>query len=228
MSVTAYRDMGYHPDAMVNFLVRLGWSHGDQEFFTRAELIEKFNLDHIGRSAGVFNPEKLLALNAEHIRAAAIPDLATQLLPFLKAKGIDTEPGDYLNGVIETLKPRSKTFIEMADGAVFYFLEKPVYDAQAAAKFLNSGMLGPMKQLTDAILQTEAFDEASLEDIFKTVMADCDLKFGKIAQPVRVALTGGTVSPGIFEMMMALGKERVVSRLKDALLFMEKGATAAG
>jgi glutamyl-tRNA synthetase len=227
MSVTAYRDMGYHPDAMVNFLVRLGWSHGDQEFFTRAELIEKFNLDHIGRSAGVFNPEKLLALNAEHIRANAAPALAAHLLPFLKAKGIDAELGDYLNGVIETLKPRSKTFIEMADGAIFYFLEKPVVDPQAVAKFLTPAMFRSMKQLTDDIAQSQMFDEPSLEDIFKKVMADSDLKFGKIAQPVRVALTGGTVSPGIFEMMMALGKERVVSRLKDALLFMEKGSAAA-
>jgi len=223
MSVTAYRDMGYHPDAMVNFLVRLGWSHGDQEFFTRAELIEKFNLDHIGRSAGVFNPEKLLALNAEHIRAAATPALTPHLLPFLKAKGIDAEPGDYLNGVIETLKPRSKTLIEMADGAGFYFQEKLVYDPQAAAKFLTPAMLGPMKQLTDDISQSQLFNEPSLEDIFKKVMADTDLKFGKVAQPVRVALTGGTVSPGIFEMMMALGKERVVSRLKEAVAFMESG-----
>ncbi|RJP93949.1 MAG: glutamate--tRNA ligase [Desulfobacteraceae bacterium] len=227
MSVTAYRDMGYHPDAMLNFLVRLGWSHGDQEFFTRAELIEKFNLEHIGRSAGVFNPEKLLALNGEHIRAAATPDLVPHLLPFLKAKGIAAEPGDYLNGVIDTLKPRSKTFIEMADGAGFYFQEKPVYDAQAAAKFLKSDLLAPMKQLTDAISQTETFDETSLEDLFKKVMEDADLKFGKIAQPVRVALTGGTVSPGIFEMMIALGKSRVVSRLKDAVLFMETGVSAA-
>ena len=228
MSVTAYRDMGYHPEAMVNYLVRLGWSHGDQEFFTRAELIEKFNLEHIGRSAGVFNPEKLLALNAEHIRAAGTPDLAPYLLPFLKAKKISAEPGDYLNGVIGTLKPRSKTFIEMADGARFYFQEKPAYDAQAATKFLNSGLLAPMSKLTDAISQTEAFDEPSLEEIFKKVMADADLKFGKIAQPVRVALTGGTVSPGVFEMMIALGKSRVVSRLKDAVAFMEKNVAAAG
>ncbi|MCK5784689.1 MAG: glutamate--tRNA ligase, partial [Desulfobacterales bacterium] len=136
MSVTAYRDMGYHPDAMVNFLVRLGWSHGDQEFFTRDELIEKFNLEHIGRSAGVFNPEKLLALNAEHIRNASSESLVPHLMPFLAEKGIQAEPGDYLNGVIETLQPRSKTFIEMADGAEFYFQEKPVYDEKAAAKFL--------------------------------------------------------------------------------------------
>jgi len=226
MSVTAYRDMGYHPDAMVNFLVRLGWSHGDQEFFTRTELIEKFNLEHIGRSAGVFNPEKLLAINAEHIRAASCQSLAVHLMPFLKEKGIDAEPGDYLYGVIETLKPRSKTFIEMADGAAFYFQEKPVYDEKAAAKFLKPVFLVPMKQLADGMAGLEKFDEKNLEDIFKQVMADAGLGFGKVAQPVRVALTGKTVSPGIFEMILALGKEKVISRLYDAVQFIEKVADA--
>lgn len=222
MSVTAYRDMGYHPDAMVNFLVRLGWSHGDQEFFTRDELIEKFNLEHIGRSAGVFNPEKLLAINAEHIRNASSESLVPHLIPFLKGKGIDAEPGDYLNGVIETLKPRSKTFIEMADGAEFYFLEKPVYDEKAAAKFLKPALLVPMKQLADGMAGLAEFDEKSLEDIFKQVMEDAGLGFGKVAQPVRVALTGKTVSPGIFEMILALGKEKVISRLYGAIQFIEK------
>ena len=222
MAVTAYRDMGYHPDAMVNFLVRLGWSHGDQEFFTRNELIEKFNLDHIGRSAGVFNPEKLLALNAEHIRNASSESLVPHLMPFLEAKGIKTEPGEFLNGVIETLKPRSKTFIEMADGAVFYFQEKPVYDEKAAAKFLKPALLVPMKQLAEGIAGLAVFDEKNLEDIFKQVMADAGLGFGKVAQPVRVALTGKTVSPGIFEMILALGKEKVISRLYDAVQWMEK------
>jgi len=222
MSVTAYRDMGYHPDAMVNFLVRLGWSHGNQEFFTRDELIEKFNLEHIGRSAGVFNPEKLLAINAEHIRNASSESLAPHLMPFLIEKGIQAEPGDYLNGVIETLKPRSKTFIEMAEGAEFYFQEKPVYDEKAAAKFLKPALLAPMKQLADAMSGLTEFDEKSLESIFKQVMEDAGLGFGKVAQPVRVALTGKTVSPGIFEMILALGKEKVISRLYDAIQFIEK------
>ena len=221
MSVTAYRDMGYHPDAMVNFLVRLGWSHGDQEFFTRDELIEKFNLEHIGRSAGVFNPEKLLALNAEHIRNASSESLVPHLMPFLTEKGIQAEPGEYLNGVIETLKPRSKTFIEMADGAEFYFQEKPVYDEKAAAKFLKPALLVPIKQLTDGISGLAEFDQKSLENIFKQVMEDAGLGFGKVAQPVRVALTGKTVSPGIFEMILALGKEKVISRLYDAVQFIE-------
>ncbi|MBC2714152.1 MAG: glutamate--tRNA ligase [Desulfobacteraceae bacterium] len=226
MSVTAYRDMGYHPDAMVNFLVRLGWSHGDQEFFTREELIEKFNLEHIGRSAGVFNPEKLLALNAEHIRTASCQSLAVHLMPFLKEKGIQAETGDYLYGVIETLKPRSKTFVEMADGAEFYFQEKPVYDETAAAKFLKPELLDPVKQLADGISGIAVFDEKNLEDIFKQVMEDSGLGFGKVAQPVRVALTGKTISPGIFEMILALGKENVISRLYDAVQFMEKAQAA--
>jgi len=222
MSVTAYRDMGYHPEAMVNFLVRLGWSHGDQEFFTIDELIEKFNLGHIGRSAGVFNPEKLVAINAEHIRNASPESLVPHLIPFLKGKGIQTEPGDYLNGVIETLQPRSKTFIEMADGAEFYFQEKPVYDEKAAAKFLKPALLAPMKQLADGMSGLAEFDQKGLEDIFKQVMEDAGLGFGKVAQPVRVALTGKTVSPGIFEMILALGKEKVILRLYDAIQFIEK------
>jgi glutamyl-tRNA synthetase len=222
MSVTAYRDMGYHPDAMVNYLVRLGWSHGDQEFFTRNELIEKFNLAHIGRSAGVFNPEKLLALNAEHIRAAANEDLVSHVMPFFKEKGVHAIPDEYLQGVIDTLKPRSKTFAEMADGAEFYYQDNIVYDEKAAAKFLKPALVAPIRQLTEVIDQTDVFDEKTLEDIFKQVMTDSDLKFGKIAQPVRVALTGKTVSPGIFEMMLALGKSRVISRLNAAVQYVEK------
>jgi glutamyl-tRNA synthetase len=221
MSVTAYRDMGYLPDAMLNYLVRLGWSHGDQEFFTRDELIEKFNLEHIGKSAGVFNPEKLLSLNGDHIRALNSESLVSVLLPFLKEKGFDAEPGDYLNGVIDTLKPRSKTLIEMSEGAEFYYQDKPVYDEKAASKFLKPAMLEPVRNLVNLLEKLESFDEKPLEDVFKKVMEEADLKFGKIAQPVRVALTGKTVSPGMFEMMIALGKNPVISRLKDAVQYIE-------
>lgn len=217
MSVTAYRDMGYHPEAMINFLVRLGWSHGDQEFFTRDELIEKFNLEHIGKSAGVFNPEKLLALNAEHIRAASETALTPHLMPFLKKIGITATPGDGLNGVIKTLKPRSKTFVEMADAAVFYFVETIVYDEAAAKKFLTPAIVGILHQIITSLEQADHFDEATLEAVFTRILSDSGLKFGKIAQPVRVALTGKTVSPGIFEMMEVLGKQKTLLRLRQAL-----------
>ena len=224
MSVTAYRDMGYHPDAMVNYLVRLGWSHGDQEFFTRKELIEKFNLEHIGRSAGVFNPEKLLALNAEHIRAATEADLAKRLLPFLSARGIETAPDDYLQAVVGTLKNRSKTFVEMADAADFYFAETIAYEEKAARKFLKPNVLEPLKEITEGLTRVESLDQETLEPLFQQVMDRHGLKLGKIAQPMRVALTGRTVSPGIFEMIAVLGKETVRRRLDDAIAYIENRA----
>ncbi len=224
MSVTAYRDMGYHPDAMINFLVRLGWSHGDQEFFTRQELIEKFNLEHIGKASGVFNPDKLLALNAEHIRAASNENLAVHLIPFLKKKGIAVDPGPYLNRVIGTLKQRSKTFVEMADGAEFYFQEKVAMDPSAAAKFLTPDFLDTLSCIIQVLETTDGFDQPRLEKVFSDFLDKTGLKFGKIAQPLRVALTGKTVSPGIFEMMEALGKKRVLARLKEAVAFIQNAS----
>lgn len=124
MSVTAYRDMGYLPDALVNYLVRLGWSYGDQEFFTREKLIEKFNLENIGRSPGVFNPEKLLALNADHIEAVPPEKLAPHLVPFLIAQGCDPEPGPELYNIIRTLNTRSNTLKDIF--RLSKFLEKRV------------------------------------------------------------------------------------------------------
>ncbi|MFO7840476.1 MAG: glutamate--tRNA ligase [Desulfosalsimonadaceae bacterium] len=222
MSVTAYRDMGYHPEAMVNYLVRLGWSHGDQEFFTRQELIEKFNLEHIGRSAGVFNPEKLLALNAEHIRAESEEELARRLIPFLQERGIDARPGAYLESVVATLKNRSKTFVEMADAARFYFVETVTFEEKAARKFLKPAILDPLKEIAAELEKAPALDQHSLEPVFEQVMKKYGLKLGKIAQPMRVALTGKTVSPGIFEMIAVLGKDAVLRRLQDAVRYIEQ------
>jgi len=228
MSVTAYREMGYYPEALLNFLVRLGWSYGDQEFFTREELIEKFTLKNIGKSAGVFNPEKLLAINAEHLHAAPESKLAPHLLPFLQQKGIAAEEGSFLYGVIRTLKARSKTFIEMADGAEFYFRAPEAYEEKGAKKFLKPDIVEPVKQLTGALAQADAFDEKSLEPVFQKIMDNFGLGFGKLAQPVRLALTGKTVSPGIFEMIEVLGKDETIARLRRAIGFMEETAAAAG
>ncbi|MFZ5571503.1 MAG: glutamate--tRNA ligase [Thermodesulfobacteriota bacterium] len=216
MSVTAYREMGYLPDALINYLVRLGWSHGDQEFFTRGELIEKFSLENIGRSAGVFDPEKLLSLNADHIQAAAPENLAEHLLPFLLEKGIPAAADAYLAKVIGTLNKRSKTLIDMANSAGFYYGETVPMD-EKAAKHLNQEALEPLRRIIERLERTEPFSEPQLEEAFKEVMEATGLKLGKIAQPVRVALTGATVSPGIFEIMTVLPKDVVLSRLRAAL-----------
>jgi glutamyl-tRNA synthetase len=219
MSVTEYREMGYLPDAVLNYLVRLGWSHGDQEFFTREELIAKFSLEHIGKSAGVFDPNKLQALNADHIQAAAPETLADHLLPFLAARGVTAPDSVYLRAVIETLQTRSKTLVEMADGALFYFQEKVAYEEKAAQKFLKPAILEPLRLLIAQLDAQAVFTEASIESAFVQTMETAGLKLGKIAQPVRVALTGKTVSPGIFEIIKVLGKAQTLSRLQQAASF---------
>jgi len=216
MSVTEYRDMGYLPDAVLNYLVRLGWSHGDQEFFTRDELIAKFSLEHIGKSAGVFDPQKLLALNADHIKAASVETLAVHLKPFLSALGVDNPDPDYLGAAIETLQTRSKTLLEMAEGALFYFQPEVVYEEKAAHKFFKPAALEPIRFLIAQLDAQRGFNDASIEAAFVQTMEKTGLKLGKIAQPVRVALTGKTVSPGIFEIIRVLGREKTLARLRKA------------
>jgi glutamyl-tRNA synthetase len=222
VSVSAYRDMGFLPDAMLNYLVRLGWSHGDQEFFTRQELIEVFDLEHIGRSAGVFDSEKLLSLNADHIRATAADKLVAPLQPFLRQRGIAVEDNDLMQRVIATLQARSKTLEEMAENALFYFAEDISYEEGAAKKFLKPAAAEALQLLIGQFEKLQDFSEKNLESAFQSVMDQTGLKLGKIAQPVRVALTGKTASPGIFEVTAILGKGNVISRLKKAINFIEK------
>ncbi|MBF0224577.1 MAG: glutamate--tRNA ligase [Desulfobacterales bacterium] len=218
MSVTAYRDMGYLPEALLNYLVRLGWSFGDEEFFTKKDLIEKFNLTNIGKSAGVFNPEKLLALNYDHIKICDIKKLVNLVKPFLKAKGIDAPNDEYLEKIIKTLNQRSKTLVEMADNAMFYF-DKEIKYGDDTKKHLNTSSFESINFLIKEIEEIKDFTEHTLEEAFKRVMEKTGLKLGKIAQPVRVALTGKTASPGIFEIIEVLGKEKAIKRLKQSLKF---------
>jgi glutamyl-tRNA synthetase len=218
MSVTAYRDMGYLPQAVLNYLVRLGWSFGDQEFFTIEELITKFNITNLGRSAGVFNPEKLTALNADHIKTMPPEKLAQYLIPFLKQKDYPAEEGSYLTGIITTLNTRSKTLIEMAESASFYYVDPLEYDEKAVKKFLKPEILEPLVMLTEKLATAKDLTQETQETLFKEVLETTGIKFGKIAQPVRVALTGKTASPGIFEIIEILGRNRVISRLKQAIM----------
>ena len=221
-SVTEYRDMGLLPDAFINFLARLGWSYGDQEFFSRRELIEKFSLERVGKSAGVFDPVKLNALNAEHIQAADPSILIPYARPFFDEHGWNASDDDYLSGVITTLQPRSKTLKEMALQARFYYEDQPAYDEQAAKKFLKGNVLEPLQYLKTKLAEAASFDEKNLEQLFVELMEKFSIKLGKIAQPVRVALTGTSVSPGIFEIIAVLGKARVVMRLEKAIDFIEQ------
>jgi glutamyl-tRNA synthetase len=218
MSVTAYRDMGYLPEALLNYLVRLGWSCGDQEFFTVAELIEKFSLENIGRSAGVFDLEKLQALNADHIMATPAPELARRVHPFLAQKA-DAAVDDKLEKVVKTLAPRSKTLVDMAEQAVFYYRDPEDFEPAAAKKFLKPAAVEPIRALIEELKRLDNFTEPALEGAFTAVMEKTGLKLGKIAQPVRVALTGRSASPGIFEIVEIIGRDRTLARLERVLAY---------
>jgi len=221
-SVMAYQEMGYLPEAMVNYLIRLGWSSGDEEIFSMTDLIEKFSLENVGRSAGVFNPEKLNWLNSHYIKTGDPERLAELLNPFLTQKGIVVENGPNLVAMVKSLQERSVTLIEMAAGAAFYFADPVVYDEKAKKKFLQPEQKDLFKIILEKIGSCDSFNEEQLEVIFKEIMQITELKFGKIAQPLRVALTGGVPSPGIYQVLQVLGKERSLQRIEQAVRAIEQ------
>ncbi len=215
-SVTAYRDEGYLPQALINFLARLGWSCKDQEIFSRDELIEKFSLDNVGKSAGIFNAEKLLWLNAHYIQQTPPAELAVLLLPYIEKAGYTVEDMDWLAKAVETLQTRSKTLVELVESGRFYFEEKFDYDTKLAEKFFSPEIFEIFRVFIDKIKIDSEFSQKSLEQIAHDIIEENNIKFKQIAQPLRVALTNSKVSPGIFETMEALGKEKVISRLQAA------------
>jgi glutamyl-tRNA synthetase len=217
-SVTAYRDMGYLPDALVNYLVRLGWSHGDQEIFTRQELIEKFALEDVGKSAGVYNAEKAEWLNFQYLKAMPPAALAHAVRPFIAARGYTT-PGDdeWLARMVATLQERAKTLVELVKLAHFYLSDEITIDAAAAAKHLKPEVAAPLRALREELAKTTPWNADTVKAAFEVVMARFSLALGKLAQPVRVAVTGGTSSPGIFEVLDVLGRTRSLVRLDRAI-----------
>jgi glutamyl-tRNA synthetase len=217
-SVMAYRDMGYFPEAVVNYLVRLAWSYGDQEIFSRQELIEKFTLENVGKSAGVFNPEKFLWVNFQYLKSRSLEQLADEIVPYIQAKGYPVpSEKQWLEKMIATLRERAKTLTELVDTAHYYLSDDIVLDRKAAEKFLTKDAVMPIQTLIEKLKELSEFSEAVIEKAFSATLSEHQLPMGKLAQPVRVALTGSTVSPGIHDVIAVLGKERTIRRLRKAL-----------
>ena len=220
-SVMAYYEMGYLPDALVNYLVRLGWSYGDQEVFSREELTKCFSFDNVGRAAAVFNPEKLLWLNSQYIIHSPSEKLAELVMPFLvkeniisDGQGIDKE---WLGKAINTLKERSKTLVELAHSLRYYIMEEVEYTEKAREKFLNEKSRDLLIELKDNLQHVNEFSHQELERVFKSIVEKHGVKLKDLAQPVRVAMTGGTESPGIFEVLEIVGKEEALKRIETAI-----------
>jgi glutamyl-tRNA synthetase len=227
-SVMAYRDMGYLPDALMNYLVRLGWSYGDQEIFTREELINYFSFGNVGKSSAVFNPEKLLWLNSQYIMKSECEKLADLVMPFLVREGVlaegQTPDTQWLARAISTLKERSRTLVELAQSLRYYIAEDVEYNEKAKAKFLNEKSLPYLIELREILVSLADFSASELENVFKGIVEKHALKLGNLAQPVRVAITGGTESPGIFEVLEIVGKEKTLRRIEKAIRMIESSA----
>src|SRR5574341_1433150 len=219
--VLAYRDMGYLPEAVVNYLVRLGWSHGDQELFSVPELIEKFSFEHVQKSAAVFNPDKLLWLNAHYIKQGEPKRLAELLLPFLEQGGLGeavrAAPPGWLEKLVVAFQERARTLAEMATAAIPYVRHDIEMEPAAARKFLTPTIAPTLEKLATAVEALPEFSRVGVEGVFNRVVEEAGLKMGQLAQPVRVALTGGTASPGIYEVIELLGRERTLARLRAGI-----------
>jgi len=224
-SITEYEDMGYLPEAMINYLVRLGWSHGDQEIFSIEELKKVFSIDQAIKSAAAFDRNKLEWVNSQHIQSTSADRLATLLNIFLIRENIiDADISldkAWLQKLVISLQPRSKTLLEMAYMANVYLCDKIEIDTNAKKKFLTPSIKCALESLLEQLQNTEQFTHNNLEETFRIVLEKHDLKMGKLAQPVRVALTGNTTSPGIYDVIELLGYERTCTRLIMAIALIE-------
>jgi len=219
-SVMAYKELGFLPEALVNYLVRLGWAHGDQEIFSLAELIDVFSLEAVGKSPAVFNPEKLLWLNAHYIKGAKPERIYEEMKP-IWSEAAGKADAELVRSVIADLQPRVKTLRELASSADFYFAEKIQYETEAAQKYLQPTVAVYLKEIAAGLSLLTNFGKEGIEDFLKAFAQKREIKLKVIAQPLRVALTGKTVSPGIDEVMVTLGKERVMKRIQDAVAYIE-------
>jgi glutamyl-tRNA synthetase len=217
VSVLQYQEDGYLPDALLNYLVRLGWSHGDQEVFTREEMIAAFDIKDVNKAASAFNPEKLLWLNQQHMMRAPIGTLAAGLRTQLERMGSAVEDEKLLEGVANAQRERAKTLKEMAENSLFFFREFEQYDEKAAKKHLTSDAAAVLQALGDGLSTLSDWNAGAIHEVISAVASRYALNLGKVAQPLRVAIAGGAVSPPIDITVALLGPLRAGARIERAL-----------
>jgi glutamyl-tRNA synthetase len=222
VSVMQYRDEGYLPEALLNYLVRLGWSHGDQEIFSREEMVKLFDLRNINRAPGAFNPEKLLWLNQHYIKTLDPLYVAEHLAWQMEKLKIDVSQGPALSALVTAQSERCKTLVEIAVKSRFFYQDFENYDAQAAAKNLTAETAPVLALLLEQFKALTDWNKSALHNVVQKV-ADTltGSALGKVAQPLRVAVTGGTISPPIDVTLELLGKTKVLARLDKAIKFIK-------
>ena len=221
VDIREYREQGYLPEAMLNYLVRLGWSYGDQEIFSIEEMIELFDIAAVNQSASAFNPEKLLWLNQQHIIAAPVDRIGKELLPYLYEAGLDPENGPDPIAVAEGFRERAETLLHMAASARFCYEDFDVIEPNASKKHLRPAILEPLRAIRDRFELVSDWSKSSIVQAIEEVASEFEIKMGKLGQPIRVAVTGGPVSPPIDVTLELVGRKKTVRRLDHAIDLIE-------
>jgi glutamyl-tRNA synthetase len=221
VSVMQYRNDGYLPDALLNYLVRLGWSYGDQEIFSLDEMVEYFQLENVNVSASVFNNEKLLWLNHQYIMNSDPVHVARHLSWHMGESGIDPSDGPDLIDIVKAQRERSKTLVEMANASVYFYKDFDSYDEKAAKKNLTSNAEEVLARLHDEFSAVTEWVGEELHQIVINVAEEMGLNLGKVAQPLRVAVSGTPVSPAIDVTLSLLGKEKTLARILRAINYIK-------
>jgi glutamyl-tRNA synthetase len=227
VDIREYQEQGYLPDAMLNYLVRLGWSHGDQEIFTVDEMIQLFDIVDVNQSASSFNPEKLRWLNQQHIISAPPEKIGEALAPHLVSIGLDLSQGPDPVQVAMGFRERSETLRQMAESAHYCYKDFAEIEPDAAKKHLRPVVLEPLRSARDSFASLTSWDRQSIHEVIETVASAFEINMGKLGQPIRVAVTGGAVSPPIDVTLWLVGQERTVRRLNHAIEFIEARAAAS-
>ncbi len=222
VSVMEYRNQGILPEALLNYLVRLGWSHGDQEIFSLDEMVELFDISNVNRAASAFNTEKLLWLNQHYIKQDDPVRIARLLSPHMGELGIDPASGPDLVAVVAAQQERARTLVEMAEISAFFYQDYDDFEPAAAKKHLKAVARGPLEHLRSALAGISEWEPEGLHQLVKDVAMRLDLKLGKVAQPLRVAVVGRAASPGIDVTLHLVGREACLRRIDRALEYIQE------
>jgi len=227
VDIREYSEQGYLPEAVLNYLVRLGWSYGDQEIFSIDEMISLFDIAAVNQSASAFNPEKMLWINQQHIIAAPVERLGQELVPYLEKAGLNPADGPNAVDVADAFHERAETLLHMAANARYCFEDFEIIEPKSAKKHLRPVILEPFKAARERLASLTEWTKESIADTISEVAETFEINMGKLGQPIRVAVTSGPVSPPIDVTLWLVGQPRTIARLDNAIAIIEARAAAA-
>jgi len=228
VDIREYNEQGYLPEAVLNYLVRLGWSYGDQEIFSIDEMIQLFDIAAVNQSASAFNPEKMLWINQQHIIAAPVERLGRELVPYLEQVGLNPADGPNPVDVADAFHERAETLLHMAANARYCYEDFETIEPKSAKKHLRPVILEPFRAARERLASLTEWTKESIADAISAVAESFEINMGKLGQPIRVAVTSGPVSPPIDVTLWLVGQQRTIERLDRAISMIEERAAAAG